>query len=979
MIALWWVVMRKILRISKQNRITSLADFIASRYGKSALLGGLVTVIAIIGILPYISLQLKAVSNSYTILVQYPEIAMPARVAEAPMREDTALWVAMILAAFTIAFGTRHLDVAEHHQGMVAAIAFESLVKLLAFVAVGVFVTFGIYNGFGDLFSRAAAVPKLEAMMTPLEGVAGGYASWVWLTILSMMAIMFLPRQFQVTVIENVDEKHLSKAIWLFPAYMLAINVFVLPIAFGGLLHFPDGGVDADTFVLTLPMAEKQEWLALLVFIGGLSAATGMVIVETIALSTMACNDLVMPLLLRLPALRLNERRDLTGLLLGIRRGAIVLILLLGYLYFKLAGEAYALVSIGLISFAAVAQFAPAILGGIFWKGGTRLGALWGLSAGFVVWIYTLLLPALARSGWLPIAFLENGPFGIELLRPLRLFGLSGLDQITHAMIWSMIANIGAYVGVSLSVDRSADEHRQASLFVDVFKQTGEAGGARFWRGTASVPELYNLLARFFGVSSADAAFHEYASVRGLRWPDGELVADAELVNYVEVQLAGAIGASSARVMVASVVKEEALTIDEVRGILDEASQVVVYSHRLEQKSRELEAATAELREANERLKELDRLKDDFVSTVTHELRTPLTSIRAFTEILVDDPDVAPAQRREFLGIIGKEAERLTRLINQVLDLAKIESGKSDWVDAGVDMKEVITDTLAAMGQLFKEKNIRVEARLPAKVSMVTADLDRMVQVMLNLLSNAAKFCNPVDGRVEVELAERDGSLQDRRARQRPRHRSRGSRGDLQQVPPGGRHAHRQTARQRPGVAHQPPHRRAFRRPDVGGEPAGRRRAFFVHTAGGGATGRRGLARRGPARIMPTGATTLSKKVLIADDEPNIVAAVEFLLQRNGYEVQVARNGDEALRLVEASNPDLVLLDVMMPVRSGYEVCKRIRENDAWRHIKIIMLSAKGRDAEVTKGLALGADDYVTKPFSTRDLLNRIGKLLPGA
>ena len=217
MIALWWVVMRKILRISKQNRITSLADFIASRYGKSALLGGIVTVIAVIGILPYISLQLKAVSNSYTILVQYPEIVMPAKVGAAPIRQDTALWVAMILAAFTIAFGTRHLDAAEHHQGMVAAIAFESLVKLLAFLAVGVFVTFGIYDGFGDMFARAAE-PKLRAMMTPLEGVAGGYANWVWLTVLSMMAIMFLPRQFQVTVIENLDEKHLNKAIWLFPA-----------------------------------------------------------------------------------------------------------------------------------------------------------------------------------------------------------------------------------------------------------------------------------------------------------------------------------------------------------------------------------------------------------------------------------------------------------------------------------------------------------------------------------------------------------------------------------------------------------------------------------------------------------------------------------------------------------------------------------------------------------------------------------------
>src|SRR5688572_19545730 len=607
MIALWWIVMRKILRISKQNRITSLADFIASRYGKSALLGGVVTVIAVIGILPYISLQLKAISNSFTIVLRYPQIIMPGKIDAVPVLQDTAFWVALILAAFTIAFGTRHLDAAEHHEGMVAAIAFESLVKLLAFLAVGAFVTFGIYNGFGDLFGRAAEDPKLNAMMTPLGGVAGGYASWVWLTILSMMAIMFLPRQFQVAVIENVNEKHLNKAIWLFPLYMLAINIFVLPIAFGGLLHFPEGKVDADTFVLALPMSEKQEWLTLLVFIGGLSAATGMVIVETIALSTMVCNDLVMPVLLRLRRLRLNERSDLTGLLLGIRRGAIVGILLLGYLYFRLAGEAYALVSIGLISFAAVAQFAPVVLGGIFWKGGTRAGALAGLLGGFAVWFYTLLLPAFARSGWLPISLLEEGPFGIALLKPLELAGLAGLDQITHAMIWSMLANIGAYVGMSLAASPGADEHRQASVFVDVYRASGEAGGARFWRGTASLPELYNLLARFLGAGGADEAFGKYAAARGLDWPAQNPPADAELVHYVEVQLAGAIGAASARVMVASVVKEEALTIDEVREILDEASQVVVYSHKLEQKSKELEHATEELREANERLEELDR------------------------------------------------------------------------------------------------------------------------------------------------------------------------------------------------------------------------------------------------------------------------------------------------------------------------------------------------------------------------------------
>jgi hypothetical protein len=596
-------------------------------------------------------------------------------------------------------------------------------------------------------------------MMTPLDGVAGGYASWVWLTILSMMAIMFLPRQFQVTVIENLDEKHLNKAIWLFPLYMLAINVFVLPIAFGGLLHFPAGSVDADTFVLTLPMAEKQELLALLVFIGGLSAATGMVIVETIALSTMVCNDLVMPVLLRLRSLRLNERPDLTGLLLGIRRGAIVLILLLGYLYFKLAGEAYALVSIGLISFAAVAQFAPVVLGGIFWKGGTRAGAMAALIAGFAVWLYTLLLPALARSGWLPIGLLEHGPFGIELLKPLQLFGLSGLDQITHAMIWSMLANVGAYVAVSLSVSPSADEHRQASLFVDVFKQTGEAGGARFWRGTASAPELYNLLARFQGIGTADAAFREYAAARGRSWPGEALTADAELVHYVEVQLAGAIGSASARVMVASVAKEEALTIDEVREILDEASQIVVYSHRLQQKSSELEAATAELREANERLKELDRLKDDFVSTVSHELRTPLTSIRAFTQILLDDPEIELEQRKKFLGIITKESERLTRLINQVLDVSKLESGKAEWQAASVDMKEVISDTVTAMSQVFQERRIQAEVKMPDRVTVISADVDRIIQVLLNLLSNAAKFCEPGTGRVEISLSEQAGGL----------------------------------------------------------------------------------------------------------------------------------------------------------------------------------------------------------------------------
>ncbi|MGH8355085.1 MAG: histidine kinase, partial [Pseudomonas sp.] len=473
MAALWWVVLRKIIRIAKDNRITSLADFISSRYGKSAALAGLVTVIAVVGVIPYISLQLKAISTSFNVLRGYPDILPLARGTPETVLGDTAFYVALILAAFTVAFGTRHLDAAERHEGMVAAIAFESLVKLLAFLAVGIFVTWGMYDGLADLFARAAEVPRIAEVFIIGGGSSDVYHNWASLfslAFLSMLAVMFLPRQFQVAVVENVDEAHLNKAIWLFPLYLLLFNLFVLPIAIGGLLHFGVGGVNPDTFVLTLPLSGQQEALALLVFIGGVSAATGMVIVESIALSTMVCNDLVMPVLLRIKALHLAEREDLSGLLLAIRRGTIVVGLLLGYAYYRLAGEAYALVSIGLISFAAVAQFAPALLGGIYWKGGTRAGALAGLGAGFLVWAYTLMLPAFARSGWLPLGLLEQGPFAIALLRPLSLFGLEGLDEITHAILWSMLANVGAYLGVSILSEQSAVEQTQATLFVDVFR-----------------------------------------------------------------------------------------------------------------------------------------------------------------------------------------------------------------------------------------------------------------------------------------------------------------------------------------------------------------------------------------------------------------------------------------------------------------------------------------------------------------------------
>jgi Na+/proline symporter/nitrogen-specific signal transduction histidine kinase len=746
MFALGWFVLRKMVRISKAQHITSIADFVSSRYGKSTLLSGLVTVIAVMGIMPYIALQLKALSISFAVLLEHPVAPVPGG-ATVPVLGDTVFWVAMLLAAFAILFGTRHIDVTEHHQGMVAAIAFESAVKLVAFLAVGAYVTYGLYGGFGDLFGRAAAVPELERLFT--LGPALPAAHWVAITVLSMFAILFLPRQFQVAVVENTDERHVAKAIWLLPAYLFLINIFVLPIAFAGLLQFPHGTVDPDTFVLAVPLAAGQEALALFVFLGGLSAATGMVIVESIALSTMISNDLVMPVLLRIRRLRLAERGDVSGVLLAIRRVAILLLLVLGYAYFRLTGEAYALVSIGLISFAAVAQFAPVILGGIFWKAGSRRGAFAGLSAGFALWIYTLLLPSFARSGWIPLELLELGPWGVELLRPTALFGLTAFDDLTHGVFWSLLFNVGAYVGVSLVGRQSLLEYSQAAVFVDAFRPATEGGTTSVWRGTAQVSDLRALLTRFLGRPRADEAFAAYARQRALdlsRDPQ----ADAEMVAFAEKLLAGAIGAASARVLVSSVVQEEPIRLEEVMHILDETQQVIAYSRELETKSEELEAATRELKAANDRLQELDRMKDDFISTVTHELRTPLTSIRAFSEILHDNPAMEPVQREHFLGIIIRENERLTRLINQVLDLEKLESGRAEWSIAPVDVADAVHECVRAAEQLFHERGIRLELELGEALPPVRADRDRLLQVLTNLISNAVKFSPQDEGRVQI-------------------------------------------------------------------------------------------------------------------------------------------------------------------------------------------------------------------------------------
>ncbi len=322
-----------------------------------------------------------------------------------------------------------------------------------------------------------------------------------------------------------------------------------------------------------------------------------------------------------------------------------------------------------------------------------------------------------------------------------------------------MFVNIGALWTVSLLSRQTAIERIQGALFVDVFVHTDDERDSRYWRGSATVSDLQQLVGRFVGMQRAAKAFDEFASERNINLKRNQS-ADAALLDFAEKLLAGAIGSATARVMVGTVVKGEIVGLDEVYRILDETSQVIEYSHRLEQKSAELEQATAQLRTANERLKELDSLKDHFLSMVSHELRTPLTSLRAFGEILVDNPEVSQEERERFLNVIVKESSRLTRLIDQLLDLARMEAGEMDWSLSAVDVEGAISEAMAALDGLIQENGVVVRVDIPQGLRPVRADRDQLMQVVINLVSNAIKFCDKSEGHIEVTVGVADKGLQ---------------------------------------------------------------------------------------------------------------------------------------------------------------------------------------------------------------------------
>lgn len=401
-----WPVLRKLIRICRTQRITSIADLISTRYGKNFTLAIIVTLLCIFGIIPYIALQLKAISTGYTLLSG----VNPGGKGIGAIFFDNTFYLTIALSVFIILFGTRSIDASEKHEGLVAAIAFESIVKIVAFLLCGIFVTWYLFDGVGDIFNQAAMKPELKKLFTIGDGL--NYSSWTALIVLSFLAVYFLPRQFQVSVLENTSEKHLMKASWMFPLYLFVINLFVLPIAFGGKILL-GSGTDGDSYVLALPMLHHAHLLALIVFIGGFSGATSMMIVETIALSTMVSNNIATPILLRARNFKTGNDRKLKNTILNIRRISILLILVLAFLYDKLVAGHFSLVSLGLISFAAVAQLAPAVFAGLYWRNAGRKGAITGIVVGFAVWFYTLVIPSMSDSGLISSGIVANGLFGI--------------------------------------------------------------------------------------------------------------------------------------------------------------------------------------------------------------------------------------------------------------------------------------------------------------------------------------------------------------------------------------------------------------------------------------------------------------------------------------------------------------------------------------------------------------------------------------
>tara|TARA_R110002033_G_scaffold130272_1_gene170798 strand:- start:2174 stop:4864 length:2691 start_codon:yes stop_codon:yes gene_type:complete len=736
---LWIVVLRKIIRISKQHKISSIADFISLRYGNNRFLGALVTIVCLFGTLPYISLQLKAVSETFEIMSDDTSYISTAVI------DDSTFYVALLLAIFATFFGTQNTDASEKHKGIIATVAFESVLKLVFFLAIGVYVTFYLFDGTTDIYNKISITENFKELTT-LGGVEDGF-NWFFMIALSFMAIFLLPRQFQVSVLENNREKHLKKAIWLFPLYLLLFNLFVIFIAWAGKLTF-GSTQNAEYYTLLLPLENGNSFLATLVFLGGFSAVISMVIVSTLALSTMVSNNLIIPYGFLDKFIKNQPERN-SKYIKNIRRISIFTIIISAYFFYVSFSKELSLYSIGLISFVIIAQLAPSFFVGLYWNRGSSRAAIIGIIVGFLIAVYTLVLPFTLQAYTGTDDFTQYGLLGISALKPHALFGIDFLSPPAHAFFWSISFNVMSYLVFSLISKGNYRERNYAEMFVDSKNFSTLQDSALVWKGEAFVSDIKSVLVRFLGEKRATRALTIFFTKYKL--PQDTQLADARLINFSEKLLTGSIGSASAKILIASVVKEEQISLVEVLKILEESKENIVSNKVLLEKSNELSQLSSKLKDANEELISKDRQKDEFLDTVAHELKTPITGIRAATELLMDEDDDMPKETKaQFLKNILQDSDRLGRLIHNILDFEKLETGRLHLDLQYRDIQETIAKAISSISQIAAKKEVKIINKNTHCFS-TNYDEDRILQVLTNLLSNAIKFCSPKTGEIIVD------------------------------------------------------------------------------------------------------------------------------------------------------------------------------------------------------------------------------------
>jgi Na+/proline symporter/signal transduction histidine kinase len=736
---LWILLLRKIIRISKQYKISSIADFISLRYGNNRFLGALVTVICLFGTLPYISLQLKAVSETFEIMSDETSYVSTS------IFDDSTFYVALLLAIFAAFFGTQNTDASEKHKGIIASVAFESILKLVFFLIIGVYITFYLFNGTEDIYNKISITESFDGLTT-LSGVEDGF-NWFFMIALSFMSIFLLPRQFQVSVLENNREKHLKQAIWLFPLYLLLFNIFVIFIAWAGKITF-GSSENAEYYSLLLPLKSGNSFLATLVFLGGFSAVISMVVVSTLALSTMVSNNLIIPYGFLDKFIKNQPDRN-SKYIKNIRRISVFTIIISAYFFYVSFSKELSLYSIGLISFVIIAQLGPSFFIGLFWNRGSSKAAIIGMIIGFCIATYTLVLPFILQSYTGTDDFIQYGLFYISALKPYALFGVNFLSPPAHAFFWSMTFNIMSYLVFSLTFKGNYRERNYAEMFVDSSNFTSLQDNALVWKGEAYVSDIKNVLVRFLGENRADRALKIFFTKYKL--PLDTQLADARLINFSEKLLTGSIGAASAKILISSVVKEEQISLVEVLKILEESKENIVSKKVLLEKSNELSQLSSKLKDANEELISKDKQKDEFLDTVAHELKTPITGIRAATELLMDEEDDMPKEMRaQFLKNILQDSERLGRLIHNILDFEKLETGRLNLDLQYNDLQKTIQKVFGSLSQIAAKKGVEIRNKNTHSFK-TNYDEDRILQVFTNLVSNSIKFCAPEIGKIEID------------------------------------------------------------------------------------------------------------------------------------------------------------------------------------------------------------------------------------